>query len=198
VAIRSLILTPVLAALIAIPSDGSTLSHELPFLLDGDGRIVVPLRIGTAGPFFFVLDTGSNASAISDVLARDLDLPLVARSTVLSAGGVTVRGIVRLPAVAVGAARAGEILATVTPAEDLAVARRGIDGVLGQDFLRELHYTLDYRRRLLIWDDLADVDGTSAAHPSPGAVPLPLVPEDGRLALIRWCCSSVRRRGCRR
>lgn len=163
----------VLLVLAALTAASST----VPFELDAAGRVVVPVRIGTAGPFPFVLDTGSNASAVSDTLARDLELSLVARSPVISAGGTVFRGIVRLSDVAVGGARAREVLATVTPAEDLAVARHGIDGILGQDFLRELHYTLDYRRRVLTWDDAA---GTSAADSPSGSVALPLVPEDGR------------------
>jgi predicted aspartyl protease len=179
---RALLLTPILAGLLAIPLDaGRALPrHETRFRLDDRGRVIVPAMMGGDGPFDVVLDTGSNASAVSDRVAERLSLSYVARSTVLSAGGTMVRGIVRLAPVVVGPAVHRDVLATVMPAEDLEVAARGIDGMLGQDFLGQLHYTLDYRRRVLVWDDFAPVEGTSGAGPSVGSVQVSLVPADGR------------------
>lgn len=61
------------------------------------------------------------------------------------------RVVVRLGRVSLGDAQALDILASVMPASRLDVAGAAIQGILGQDFLSGLNYTLDYRRRRILW-----------------------------------------------
>ena len=144
----------------------------IPFKLDDNGAIVVPVRINDAGPFLFLIDTGSSHSAIADSLATDLRLPTVAKAAVVSASGQSMRPVAQLASTAVGAAVRGGLLASVLPSATLMNLGLGVQGVLGQDFLATFDYTLDYRRRELSW-------GAEALSEAPGAR-LPMTPDAGR------------------
>jgi hypothetical protein len=144
----------------------------IPFNLDDNGAVVVPVRINDAGPFPFLIDTGSSHSAIADSLATSLRLPTVAKAEVLSASGQSMRPVAQLALTAVGAAVRGGLLASVLPSATLMNLGAGIQGVLGQDFLATFDYTLDYRRRELSW-------GPETATEAPVAR-LPLTPDAGR------------------
>jgi clan AA aspartic protease (TIGR02281 family) len=121
----------------------------------------------------FMLDTGSSRSAISSRLARSLDLAPMARATVSTAAGAAERVIVRLEEVAVGVVVKRGLLATVLEGADMAVFDAGYSGILGQDFLFDQNYTLDYRAGRLLWTP----EATSAP---PDATPLALHAAHGR------------------
>ena len=125
----------------------------VPIAIDSAGAIIVHVRINDSGPFPFLLDTGASHSVVSVSLAERLKLPLVASTTVTTSTGRETRGVVRLTQTSIGSVRSGTVLASVAPASHLASIVRGIDGIIGQDFLFSFNYTLDYRRRRLIWTD---------------------------------------------
>ena len=81
--------------------------------------------------------------------------------------------VVRLPDVAVGSARVESLLATSLPPALPSMLGDGIVGVLGQDFLSQFNYTLDYRTsRLLV--------GRRGPDRSESGVRLALEPSRGR------------------
>ncbi len=147
---RRRVLTVVLAATCALPVHAGA-PESVPFRLGEDGTIVVPVFIDGKGPLPFLLDTGASASAVSERLARELALPPVARSSVVSLVGSHSRVVVRLGRVSLGDAQALDLLASVIPAARLDVAGAAVQGILGQDFLSGFNYTLDYRRRRIHW-----------------------------------------------
>src|SRR4029077_5365194 len=55
--------------------------------------------------------------------------------------------------VSVGAARVESLMATSLPLDAAGLLADGISGLLGQDFLSQFDYTLDYRTSRLSWDD---------------------------------------------
>jgi hypothetical protein len=65
------------------------------------------------------------------------------------------------------------VLATVLPERDAAALGIEADGIIGQDILGDSDYTLDYERRLLIWD-------VPQAAGSPDATRLSLRWDEGR------------------
>jgi hypothetical protein len=144
----------------------------VPLERETDGTMSVAVMVNGAGPFRFLLDTGSAGTSVSDDLARRLDAPAVARAEVTSAAGVEPGLIVRLDGLAVGGRTAEGLLATVVPAERLRGDGAALDGVLGQDFLARFNYTLDYGRARLEWD--GDDEGNC------GDVRLPLESVEGR------------------
>lgn len=143
----------------------------VPVGIDPEGAVIVHVHVNDNGPFPFLLDTGATHSVISDSLATRLTLQPIAAAAVTTSTGRERRAVVRLNQTSIGSARSADILATVAPAGRLTSLARGIDGIIGQDFLFSFNYTLDYRRRRLIWngDETAD-DGTR----------IPLVAQHGR------------------
>jgi predicted aspartyl protease len=146
-------------------------SSHVAVRMDERGGVVVPVSINGRGPFQFLLDTGATHSVISGSLADELALRFVARASVLTSTGREWRPVVSLDQTTIGSARSEGLLASVAAAAQLDNIARGIDGIIGQDFLFDLNYTLDYRRKRLVWRD----DDSYA-----GGIRLPLVAQHGR------------------
>ena len=128
-----------------------------PFKLMAQGGILVPVTLNGTGPFQMLLDTGANHSSISEELAGTLNATPVARAVVSTPAGDRERLVVQIDRFGVGPiAVAGT--ATAVPAEELLLAG-DIAGVLGQDVLAGLRYTIDYDDRRIIWDDRRAPDG---------------------------------------
>ncbi len=146
-------------------------TFELAVRIDESGAVVVPVNINGLGPFPFLLDTGSSHSVVSQSLVQQLALRVVAKTSVLTSTGREWRRVVTLDETMIGVERSEGILATVTPSAQLEVIARGIEGIIGQDFLFELNYTLDYRRKRFTWNDgRFDAGGTR----------VPLIAQAGR------------------
>lgn len=126
-------------------------STDVPMSVNAEGFITVRATIGESGPFRFLLDTGSNASIVSAGVARRFELPPVAKTSLTTSAGSRDAIIVRLPAVTLGAVTKHDLLASVVDEAALRAIAPDLDGVLGQDFLRDERYTLDYGRRRLVW-----------------------------------------------
>jgi hypothetical protein len=139
--------------------------------IDESGAIIVPLHINGSGPYHFLLDTGSSHSVVSQSLAEQLALHFVAKTSVLTSTGRDWRPVVRLDKTTIGGAQSDGLLASVTPSSQLDVIARGIDGIIGQDFLFAFNYTLDYRHQRIVWN---------GGKCDQGDVRLPLIARGGR------------------
>jgi predicted aspartyl protease len=143
-------------------------SAPLPFGLTSRGAIIVPVSIDGSAPVSLLLDTGSNGSLISDRLAASLDMRAVARTTLASAIGHKEVVVARIAHMTIGPIAATNVLATIVPAGDLNLPDAtalglAVQGVIGQDVLSALHYTIDYRERRIYWRE------PSAAAPAHAA-----------------------------
>ena len=173
---RRILIAGVMAFTTIVPAAGADRSRpEVPLAIDAQGGITVAVRVNDAGPFTFLLDTGTSRSLVSDDLADELGAPVVARSEVVTIAGSEMRLVVRLSSIVLASARVDTLLAPVLPSAQLARAGRGVRGVLGQDFLSAFNYTLDYRRGRLTWDAPLTCEG-------PGAVPM--AASAGRFVLV--------------
>lgn len=128
----------------------------LPFNLTSHGAIIVPVSINGLAPVSFLLDTGSNGSVISDQLASSLGAAVVARTTIVSGGGQKDALVARIEHLTMGFASADGLLATIVSTADLnmpdvAASGHTVQGVVGQDVLGGLRYTIDYRTRRILW-----------------------------------------------
>ncbi len=104
------------------------------------GPVLVEVRLGEE-PALLMVDTGAMRTGISPELAGVLGLPLGEEAVFVLAGGATLRGkTLTLPTVAVGGVTARDVSAVVFPATEV-----GIDGLLGQSFLKRFTYTVDER-----------------------------------------------------
>jgi aspartyl protease len=164
-----------IAVLPVLPVQGAPAAPDaVPFTLGDGGAVIVPVFVDGQGPHSFLVDTGANRSAVIEGLAARLGLAPVAKSLVVTPAGDETRVVVRLGRVSVGTATAEGLLASV-----LAVDRRWLDGadvagILGQDFLARFDYTIDYRRRRVVWG--GEPGAASVRH----GVRLELHPSEGR------------------
>jgi predicted aspartyl protease len=124
--------------------------HTMPIDLPANGDMVVAVTIEKAGPFRFRLDTGSTRSIVSADVATRLKLRVIAQTMVVTPSGETLRPLASVSGLAVGPVIGRTVVAMVTPRDQL--SRSGaVDGVIGQDVLAPRHYTIDYRRREIVW-----------------------------------------------
>lgn len=161
----------VAALLLISPASAVAAPSWVPVAIDPAGAVIVPVVINNNGPFPFLLDTGASHSVISESLADRLKLQRVAKVRVMTSTGGATRPVARLDQTSIGSARSDNVLPSIASAAQLASIKPGIEGIIGQDFLFALNYTLDYRRRRLIWSDAAGEEGGTR---------LPLVWRDGR------------------
>jgi predicted aspartyl protease len=105
-------------------------------------RMTVPVKLNGFGPFPFVVDTGSNRSVVSDVLANQLNLPMSDVLRVHSATGVVATGSVHVNTLSVGHRTISNITAPVLTAENL-----GALGMLGIDAVADQRIVMDFRRQ---------------------------------------------------
>jgi predicted aspartyl protease len=170
-------------------------------------EIVVPVFIGRDGPYRFLLDTGSSHTAISQTLATALGAVPVAKASIATSVQSIPTLVVRLPDVAVGSTHVNSLLATALPPDAASWLANGISGVLGQDFLSQFDYTLDYRTSRLSWSDEGDIEKgvRLALEPSRGrflvhlpqnercGCPLRLVPDSGANGVVLFAGSRADR-----
>jgi predicted aspartyl protease len=129
----------------ADPASGDDQAKDhLPLAALPDDRLTVEVRVGGEGPFRFLVDTGSDRTAVSSQLAERLALP---RASGVRMHSVTGTSRVRTASVR-GLSVAQRALPDVTaPLLDSAHVRA--DGILGTDVLRSALVRFDFRDNLL-------------------------------------------------
>jgi predicted aspartyl protease len=167
-------------------------ASQLRFQLLEDGTIIVPVKINGAGPFRFMLDTGSTRTVVSVKLTRKLRLPVVAQSLMITPSGRDMGVLVQLNGLAIGNSGEVDVKALIGPREHFTAD--AIDGLIGQDVLGPLIYTIDYVRRHIVWHSglapgnvgmrlpLEASEGrflVSIPHPAQGEARLKFIPDSG-------------------
>jgi predicted aspartyl protease len=120
--------------------------------LSENGLIHVAVTVNDRGPFLFLLDTGSNRSAVTAKLAAELGLKPIAGSRLVTSAAQTAARIVRVDTFVLGSLTQNGVLATVLTDAETTALSGGIYGVIGQDILGNCNYTLDYQHQRLVWD----------------------------------------------
>ena len=123
--------------------------EEIIVSLRSSGAVRVPVGVNGAGPFTFLLDTGSSHTIVSSELVDRLGLPVVAQARVHTPAGVEIGRVVRVELMSIGSASAFGLMPSVVSLAQLRATESGVDGVIGQDFLSAFNFTVDYRRKRL-------------------------------------------------
>lgn len=122
---------------------------EIKVRLVHDTVVVVSLMANDQGPFDFVLDTGTDTTAVDPSVARQLSLVSKDRIELATMNGVQTLNRSFLRTLAVGSAHVENVEVLV---QDLAEFRKldsHIQGVVGQNFLAHFNYLLDYKKHSL-------------------------------------------------
>lgn len=122
---------------------------EVCFRLVHDSIIVVPLMANGAGPFDFVLDTGTDTTIVDPLLARQLSLPALDHIQLTTLGGSQTLTRSSLRVLAAGQARVENLEVLVQDLGEMRKLDSRIQGMVGQNFLSHLNYLLDYRKHSL-------------------------------------------------
>lgn len=121
-----------------------------PFTLGDQGGIIIEVVLNGQGPFRMLLDTGATHSAITADVVEAIGARVVAQSNVISPAGGVLRPIVAVDSLKIGPVSVDVVLPSVAPA-DAFDKKRSIKGLIGQDVLAGLRYTIDFKRRVIEW-----------------------------------------------
>jgi predicted aspartyl protease len=115
-------------------------SEALALTADGAERMTVMVHVGQQGPYAFLVDTGSERTAISRQLANSLKLRSGPMTRVHSVLGSDIVETVQIPELSVGKQDLSVIDAPVFTAEHIGAA-----GMLGIDSLRAQRVVFDFK-----------------------------------------------------
>jgi Aspartyl protease len=132
--------------------------------------IIIPVRINHAGPYDFMVDTGSQVTVIDPSLALELDLKLRGTVGLVSVASYAQASVTVLDRLEAGSHLVENPLAVVHDLRDLRTADPRIRGVLGENFLAHFDLLIDYAHKLLCLDD------TNSMRESVRGEHIPLVP----------------------
>ena len=120
-----------------------------PYRVQDNGRIVVDVNVNGDGPFDFALDTGASISVIHDGLRKQLALQPDPGRTVIIHGAVTSGRFPLLSVDRIAVGREGWVNPRVASMPGKTPAGRGIDGILGVDFLQRYAVGFSTRERVI-------------------------------------------------
>ena len=121
---------------------------------DEANRLTVPVQLGSAGPFRFLVDTGAQNTSISNTLVSKLRLTPNARATLIGVAGRQEVDTVELEEVALGRRSYYGLVAPVLDRGDL-----GAEGILGLDSLQGQRILIDFRKGLIAVNDARSLGG---------------------------------------
>ena len=120
-------------------------TFTVPIVVNG-ASVVVPVMFNGALKANLALDTGATITVVSSRIANILALSASAATKVATVGGIITVSLARVRSLKVGDAEVQDLLVSV---HDFSPDPR-IEGLLGLDFLKHFHVSLDSRRRLLV------------------------------------------------
>ncbi|HKQ76793.1 MAG TPA: aspartyl protease family protein [Blastocatellia bacterium] len=115
--------------------------------------IVILVTVNGAGPFEFVLDTGSNTTLICAEFARELRLRPIDRVKLVTVTGSQAVPRTQLESLSVGAKTVKNLEALFSDLREVRAVRSEIRGVLGMNFLAQFNFLINYRERRIEFED---------------------------------------------
>ena len=119
------------------------------FRLVKNSLVVIPVRVNEEGPFDFLLDTGTNVTLVTPALARRLDLGATSQVSLITLAGTELVPRSVLDNVALGTKSIKQLEVLFDDLLGVRSLDAKISGVLGQNFLSQFNYLLNYRERHL-------------------------------------------------
>lgn len=157
--------------------------ESLPFRLANRYQIVLPVMINHAGPYDFLLDTGTDTTIVGPSLAAELHLRTQGSAVISGAGFQESGSFAQLDLLQAGSHAVANQEVLVYGLMNLRSVDSRIRGILGEDFLEHFDMLIDNAHKLLCLDDSgvlpAEVKGPHIAllprNQTPDGAPLPLL-----------------------
>lgn len=121
---------------------------------DGHDRLTVPVRIGTNGPYDFLIDTGAERTVLARGLADRLGLIPSGRATLIGVAGSLAVDLVDVAEVKLGSRTFYDLSAPLLEGQNI-----GADGIIGLDGLRNQRVLIDFKRNYIAVDDARELGG---------------------------------------
>jgi hypothetical protein len=115
--------------------------------------IVIPVRVNQAGPFDFMVDTGSQVTVIDPLLAAELNLKPQGRVGLVSVASVEQASVALLDTLEADSKVVEKSPAMVQDLRQIQAADPRIRGVLGESFLSHFDLLVDYGHKVLCLDE---------------------------------------------
>jgi Aspartyl protease len=140
---------PSLPVAVDVPSSPSGTSGpntvKVPVEMNGSW-VIVPVTFNGSLKAHLQLDTGASSSLVSRRIANRLALSALGSRKGVTVGGAITVSVARLGSLNVGGAEVRDLIVSI---HDFSPDPR-VEGLLGLDFLKHFHVSLDTRRKLLI------------------------------------------------
>jgi predicted aspartyl protease len=164
---------------ISLAAEAALPSETLAVTEDAVSRLTVPVMVNGQGPFRFLIDTGSDRSAVSKELADKLALPSLAKARLVSMSGVDQVSMVRIDTLSVSANRTlKSIKAPALPARYI-----GADGIIGIDALKGQRIVIDFAAESMLIEP-ADTRAVREENNAPGTIVVRAKNKLGQLVLV--------------
>lgn len=121
--------------------------HLVKFRVTGESIIVVPVTINRAGPFDFMLDTGTTNTLIDRKLAEELHLPPAGKRLLSTFRNEAVTPFAHADSVSMAGTNVPGLNLFVI--DHLADGPPFVRGILGEDFMRYFDLLIDNRHHLI-------------------------------------------------
>jgi predicted aspartyl protease len=123
---------------------------------DAADRMTVPVRIGEAGPYRFLIDTGSQSTVLSTDVATQLALGLAGKKRVIGIGGAQLADTTVIEEIGLGRRSFYGLSVLLFEARHI-----GADGIVGIDGLQNQRVLLDFHGNRIAVGDAKTLGGDS-------------------------------------
>ncbi len=154
-------------SLFLIGWDQPRIASSVKFKLLRDYVIVIPVTVNGAGPYQFLLDTGSNTTLVSTEFARMLGLRPIDRIELVTTTGSQIVPRARVERLAVCAKSVPNVEVLFSDLRAVRSVEPAISGVLGQNVLTQFNYLLDYRARQITIEEDDELESSLCGERQP-------------------------------
>lgn len=134
-----------------LPALGGPLTQILELERERHRRLTIPVMVEGAGPFDFMIDTGSQATAVTHEIHRTLALPSRGTATLVAMASRRPVELVQVDRIEFGQYSVEDIVAPVLDSFHV-----GADGIIGLDSLQDFRVLIDFRDRSITLEDVRD------------------------------------------
>ena len=113
-------------------------------------RLTIPVTIGGNGPYDFMIDTGSQATAVTHGIHQNHAFPTLGTATLVGMASRRPVEVVEVNDLQVGTHQINDLVAPV-----LYKAHVGADGIIGLDSLQDFRVLLDFRKETIALEDVS-------------------------------------------